>query len=54
MKQYHVSWEIELDAKNPRDAAKKALEIHRDQNSLATVFTVTDEKGNQKKVDLSE
>lgn len=40
MPTYHVSWEIEIDAENPRDAAKQALAIQRDPHSLATVFQV--------------
>lgn len=40
MKTYLVSWEIEIDAENPREAAKQALAIQRDPNSLSTVFEV--------------
>ncbi len=42
MPMYHVTWEIEIDADTPRDAAERALEIHRNPQSIATVFTVAD------------
>lgn len=29
-----------MDARNPKDAARKALAIHRDSDSIATVFDV--------------
>lgn len=44
MKEYCVSWDIEVLALNARDAARKALEIQRDTDSLATVFEVTEVK----------
>ncbi len=40
MKTYHITWEIDIDAETPREAAEQALEIQRDANSLATVFSV--------------
>ena len=40
MKQYHVTWEIEVDADDTHDAAQKALEIQRDEDSTAVVFDV--------------
>ena len=40
MKSFRVYWEIDLEANSPRQAAKKALEIHRDPASIATVFIV--------------
>lgn len=40
MPQYHVIWEMELDAESPEDAALQALGIHRDPESIATVFSV--------------
>jgi len=40
LKTYKVTWEIELDATSPREAAELALEIQRDPFSTATVFTV--------------
>jgi len=40
MPQYHVLWEIDLEAESPEDAALQALGIHRDPQSVATVFAV--------------
>jgi hypothetical protein len=37
---YLVRWDIDLDASDPVDAARKALAIQRDPRSWATVFTV--------------
>lgn len=42
MKSYRVVWEIDIDAKSPKEAAKKALKIQRDKSSMATVFDVID------------
>jgi len=39
-KEYHVSWEIELPALSPIDAAMSALNTLRDPDSRATVFRV--------------
>jgi len=49
--QYHVTWEIDLDAETPEEAAREALDIHRDLSSIASVFTVTDYAGNVTVVD---
>lgn len=54
MKSYNVSWEIEIFADNPEDAAREALAIQRDPNCCATVFAVTDERGDITHVDLTE
>ena len=41
MPNYCVKWSIDVfDVESPRVAAKKALEIHRDPESIATVFVV--------------
>ena len=40
MPDYLVTWEITIDANNPRDAAEEALRVHRDPGSTATVFSV--------------
>ena len=40
MPEYKVSWEIEVTAENPRDAAEQVLKIQQDQDSLAKVFFV--------------
>lgn len=41
MPEYLVTWRVELDATDPLDAARQALEMQRDPTSLATVFVVT-------------
>lgn len=41
--EYLVEWEIEITAASPRDAARRAMEIQRDPQSRATVFTVDGE-----------
>ncbi|MEU9072111.1 hypothetical protein AB0D60_35160 [Streptomyces sp. NPDC048306] len=40
MTAYRVRWDIDVDACDPVDAARKALAIQRDPRSWATVFTV--------------
>ena len=35
-----VRWEIDVDARTAREAARKALRIQRDPESIATVFEV--------------
>lgn len=40
MPEFHVTWETVLDAANHREAASRALAIHRDPESIATVFAV--------------
>lgn len=52
--EYHVIWEIDIHADSPQEAAKKALSIHRDPESIATVFDVIDEDFETTRVDLSE
>lgn len=49
---YKVIWEIDIKAKNPREAAEKAAEIQRDVTSVATIFQVYDENGESITVDL--
>lgn len=48
MKTYRVLWEIDLDAESPSEAARQAVEIQRDPESVATAFTV-----DEARVDLS-
>ena len=38
--EYRVKWQIDLEAANPSDAARQALNIQRDPVSTATVFDV--------------
>ena len=51
---YRISWEIDIDADTPVEAARKALAVQRDPESIATVFDVTDERGKRVRVDLSK
>ena len=53
MASYTVTWERELDAESPVEAARIALEPQRDRDSLATVFSVVDEEGNMDQFDLT-
>ena len=39
-KLYRVVWEIDIHARNPREAAEKALGIQRNPESIATIFAV--------------
>ena len=48
-----VCCEIDVDARTPREAARKALAIQRDPKSIATVFDVQ-YQGKMVRVDLSE
>jgi hypothetical protein len=52
MKAYSVNWKIDIEAESPVEAARQALENHRDPNSTATVFDVYDERGCYTRVDL--
>ena len=40
MKEYRVTWVIDVSAESPEDAARKALEIQRDVESTALVFKI--------------
>ena len=51
--EYRVTWTINLDAESFEDAARQALEIHRDPTSIATCFAVTDENGARCDIDLN-
>lgn len=53
MPEFLVSWHIQLDAKDERDAAEKARKIQLDKQSKATVFDV--KRGSRKtEIDLME
>ena len=43
MPDYVVRWEIDITADSPREAAKEALEIQRDSQSIAMAFDVIDD-----------
>lgn len=45
MTTYRVTWEIDLDAERPEDAAACAQAIQRDPQSIATVFDVRELNG---------
>lgn len=49
---FRVVWSIDIDAPSAYEAATKALAIHRDGTSLATVFDVTDALGVTVQIDL--
>ena len=37
---YYVEWRIDIEADSLHEAAKKALAIQRDPNSIATLFAI--------------
>lgn len=53
MSTYQLTWNIELDAASPAEAAAAALAIHRDVDSTATVFNVTTCTGEQFEIDAA-
>lgn len=44
---YRVTWVIDIEAATPSAAAIKALVIQRDPDSIATVFTVSSDCGEE-------
>jgi hypothetical protein len=54
MKNYAVTWNMELDADSPIEAARAALNIMQDRTSTANCFTVCDDEGEVTHVDLEE
>lgn len=42
---YDVVWRMDFEADSPEDAARQALEVHRDEDSIATVFEVRKQGG---------
>ena len=57
MSEYKVSWEIDIDADNPLDAAYQCLQIFEDmdEDSLAKQFYIqSEDTGEIFSVDLSE
>lgn len=52
MADFRVRWEIDVDADNAFEAARKALLIQRTPNSTATHFTVIPEVGEHIPIDL--
>ena len=54
MTTFRVTWEIDIEADSHYEAAVQALMIQRKPNSLATVFIVTDNEGDDVTVDLED
>ena len=52
MANFHVTWEIDIQADTPRQAAQKALKLMRDPGASVTVFGVRGEGGEQSRIDL--
>ena len=53
MANYRVKWEIDIEADSPEEAAKEALKIQRDPDSVATIFDVIDDNGVTIQIDLN-
>jgi len=53
MPEYLVTWQIDIDADNPKEACEKALRIMQDKESIATVFEVMDRDGELSIIDLT-
>lgn len=51
---YLVTWEMDIYAETPREAAEKAWGHMRAQDSTANVFTVLNKDGDTTLVDLLE
>ncbi len=51
---YVVTWEIDVDADSPEEAARQAWAAMRRPESTANVFDVLDEDGECTRVDLEE
>lgn len=55
VREYLVEWRVSIAARSPREAAKIALEIQRDPESIATFFSVhTPEASVEIDLDLDE
>lgn len=51
---YLVTWQIDVWADSPEKAASEALDIQRRTGSIATIFDVTNDKGEVTRVDLED
>lgn len=49
---YTVTWTINVEAATPEEAAKEALSIQRDPESIAVFYEVTEPSGLKHDVDL--
>ena len=54
MSRFVVTWEIDMDAETPQDAARQAWALMRAPESTANVFDVLDAEGECTRVDLEE
>jgi hypothetical protein len=54
MPDFHVTWEIELEADTPKDAARKARDMQLDPAAWVDSFTVVDEGGDIHDVNLAD
>lgn len=55
MNRYLVTWQIDIEADTPREAARLALDVQRDHTSIALVFDVRqDGEDEATRVDLAE
>lgn len=54
MKEMTVTWQVNLNADTPLEAAEAALKMQRDRTSIATVFDVREEDDTITRVDLQE
>jgi len=52
MPEYRVKWEIDVEAVSPIAAARLALKMQRDQESVATVFGVIGPEGENIIIDV--
>lgn len=52
MARYSITWQIDVEASCHREAARIAHAVHKDPDSIATVFTVDDNHGDARMVDL--
>ena len=54
MPHYYVTWDIDVDANSPKEAAEVAQATQRDPVTMATVFQVMDETGKTITIDMEE
>ena len=53
-RQFLVHWEMDISARTTKEAAEKALAVHRNPESIATVFDVFEDGHFKARVDLTE
>lgn len=56
MSMFRVAWHIDIEAETPYEAARKALAIQRDPESIASCFQVRERAGKRRAlhIDLME